>query len=85
MEDWNLEDILNEAEEENWPAKEIAGQVLFRCCVTDGRFNNFQIGFLTVITFLKKQFGPLGQGQEQAFKDLAKTLDNPGNLQGIMG
>lgn len=83
MEGRGLEDILNEAEEKNWPAKEIAGQVLFRCCITNGKFNNFQVGFLAVMTFLNKHFGTLGQGQEQAFKDLAKTLNNPGNLQGV--
>jgi hypothetical protein len=31
MEDWGLEDILNEAETGNWSAKEIASQVLARC------------------------------------------------------
>lgn len=85
MEEWGLEDILHEAETKNWPAKEIAGQVLFRCCVTDGKFNNFQVGFLAVMAYLRHQFGSLGQGEGQAFKDLASTLNNPGNLQGIMG
>ncbi len=85
MADRGLEDILDEAELHDWPAKEIAGQVLARCCLTDGKFNNFVAGFLTVITFLKDQLGPLGQGEQQAFADLAKVLNNPGAPQGITG
>ena len=85
MADRGLEDILDEAEQQDWPAKEIAGQVLARCCLTDGKFNNFQVGFLTVITFLKDQLGSLGQGEQQAFADLAKLLKSPNAVQGIAG
>lgn len=43
MEDYGLEEILDEAEVDNWPATTIAGQVLLRCCVTAGKFNNFPL------------------------------------------
>jgi hypothetical protein len=83
MEDWGLEDVLNEAEANNWPPKEIAAQALAWCCVTGGKFNNFQVGLLAVLTFLNDQFGPLGQGSSQAFQDLVKVLNNPGTLPAI--
>jgi hypothetical protein len=59
MEDWGLEDILNQAETENWPVKRIACEVLSKCCVSDGKFNNFQVGLLAVIAFLNRQLGSL--------------------------
>ena len=49
-------------------------QFPFRCCVTDGRFNNFYIGVLSVIAFLNECCGSLGQGEQQAFQDLAVIL-----------
>ena len=85
MENRGLEDILNEAEANNWSAKEIAAQVLTRCCVTGGKFNNFQVGFLTVLTFLNDQFGSLGASAPQAFQDLAQVLNNPGTPAAITG
>lgn len=85
MEDHGLEDILDDAEANNWPAKEIAGQVLARCCVTGGKFNNFQVGLLAVMTFLNDQFGPLGQGTQAAFRDLVSILNKQGTLQAVMG
>ena len=84
MEDWGLEAILDDAEANNWSAKEIAGQVLARCCVSNGTFNNFQVGLLSVMTYLNDQFGPLGQGAQQAFQDLVNVLNNPGTLQAIL-
>jgi hypothetical protein len=82
MENWGLEEILNEAEAHNWPAREIAGRVLARCCVTEGKFNNFQVGLLAVMTFLNDQFGSLGTGAQQAFQDLVQILYNPGTPRG---
>ncbi len=37
------------------------------------------------MTFLNDQFGSLGQGAQQAFRDLVNVLNNPGSLQAIMG
>jgi hypothetical protein len=74
MEDRGLEDVLEAAEAGNWSAKSIAAQVLLRCCVTGGKFNNFYVGLLTVVTFLNDRLGPLGQGEQQAFQDLADIL-----------
>jgi len=85
MESWGLEEVLDEAEANNWSAREIAGQVLARCCVTNGTFNNFHVGLLSVLTFLNDQFGPLGQGAQQAFRDLVSILNNPGTPQAIRG
>jgi hypothetical protein len=47
-----LEDILEAADADDWSASEIVIQVLARCCVEDGRFNNQQARILAVITFL---------------------------------
>jgi hypothetical protein len=85
MEDHGLEDILNESEANDWPAKEIAGQVLVRCCVTNGKFNNFYVGLLAVMAFLNDQFGSLGQGTQAAFQDLASILNKQGTPQAVMG
>jgi hypothetical protein len=85
MEDRGLEEILDEAEANNWSAREIAAQVLARCCVTDGKFNNFQVRLLSVMTFLNDQFGPLGQGELQAFRDLVAILNRQGTPQAIVG
>jgi hypothetical protein len=74
MESHALEELLQEAESGAWPPKQIAGQALFRCCVTDGTFNNFQVGLLSVMTFLNEHLGTLGQGEFQAFKDLVNIL-----------
>lgn len=76
--DFGLEDVLADAEEGSWSAKEIACQVLARCCITDGKFNNCMVAFLAVIQYLNEQCGPLGQQAHQAFADLAAVLDNPG-------
>jgi hypothetical protein len=83
MDDWGLEEILDDADNGDWPAQEIAAQALTRCCLTNGTFNNFQVGLLTVITFLRDQLPPLGQGEQQAFADLVAILKTAGNLQSI--
>ena len=85
MEKWGLEEILIAADAQNRPAIEIAARVLAECCVTNGRFNNFQVGLLAVIKFLNDVFGPLGQGQEQSIRDLLFILNNGGSFQAIMG
>jgi hypothetical protein len=85
MQEYGLEDVLEEAASQGWSAKEVAGQVLFRCCVTDGRFNNFQVGFLSVMVFLNEACGSLGTGWEQAFKDLASILKSSGTPEAIAG
>jgi hypothetical protein len=80
MEDRGLEPILNEAEASGWSARQIACQVLARCCVEEGRFNNFQVGLLAVLTFLREQVGPLS---EQGLRDLVAVLNNPGTAEAI--
>jgi hypothetical protein len=72
--DHGLEEILERAQLENWSAQDMAEQVIVRCCVNDGKFNNFAIGVLTVITFLRQQIGPLGRHAEQAVRDLHAIL-----------
>jgi hypothetical protein len=84
MEDRGLEDILNDAEAGDLPAKDIAGRVLAECCVTGGTFNGFQVGLLAVMAFLNERFGSLGQGEQQAFQDLVTILQTQGTLQAIM-
>ena len=78
-----LEDVLDEAAVGDWSAQEIAAQVLARCCVEDGRFNNFTVGIFAVATYLNEQFGRLGQGEQQAFRDLLAVLNGGGSLEAI--
>lgn len=85
MEDWGLEDILLDADANDTPAKELAARVLAECCVTNGRFNNFQVGLLAVVKFLNDTFGPLGQGQQQSLQDLLSILNGGGSYQAILG
>jgi len=85
MDEHGLEEILDEAEANAWSAQEIAGQVLFRCCVADGQFNNFYVGLLSVMTFLNDCFGSLGQGEQQAFQDLVGILNQQATLPAILG
>ncbi len=75
--DRGLEEILEQAEQNGWAVKEMAAQLLFRCCLTDGRFNNFQVGFLAIMTFLNEQLDPPG---EQAYRDLAQILRTSPNI-----
>ncbi len=79
-----LEDILEEADANNWSASEIVVQVLARCCVEDGRFNNQQARILAVITFLNERYGRL-QGERQAFIDLLAVLNSGGSVGAIRG
>ncbi len=83
MTDDGLEDILEEANEGNWGARQIAITVLADCCVEEGSFNNFQVGFTAVVLFLREQLGPLGAGEEQAFRDLLAILNSGGTIEAI--
>ena len=85
MDEHGLEDILEKADDEDWSSTEIASQVLFQCCVTDGKFNNFQVGLLTVMTFLNVHVKRLGDGEQQAFQDLVSILRIGGTLEAIRG
>src|SRR5207237_726238 len=76
MRDRGLEDILKEADANNWSPQEIASVVLTECCLEDGVFNNFIDGVYSVMLYLN-QFVNLGQGREQAYKDLADILRGP--------
>jgi hypothetical protein len=75
-----LEDVLHEAEANNWSPQEIAAQFLATCCLTDGKFNNFQAGFLAAMTFLNELLDPPG---DQAYRDLAQILQTAGNIDTI--
>jgi hypothetical protein len=75
-----VEDVLQGAEANAWSAQEMAAQFLARCCLTEGKFNNFQAGFLAAMTFLNEQLDPPG---DQAYKDLAKLLMSGGNIDAI--
>src|SRR2546421_8260257 len=76
LEDFDVDAVLEEAEAQGWDAREIACQVLFRCCVEDGQFNNFQAGFLAVANFIDSQATPLKQHRERALKDLLSILNS---------
>jgi hypothetical protein len=71
MDEWNLEEILMQANEHDHSATQIAAAVLWRCCCTDGRFNNFHVGFLSVAQHLREQKGDIGT---QPFQDLASIM-----------
>ncbi len=75
-----LEDVLQEAESSHWQPQEMAAQFLARCCLAEGKFNNFQAGFLAVMTFLNEQLGSPG---DQAYRDLAQILKTAGNIEAI--
>ena len=75
LEDFGLEDILEKATVEDLSAQDIAVEVLAGCCVSEGRFNNCQVGLLAVMQFLKEQLGPPG---DQAFTDLVSILNGGG-------
>jgi hypothetical protein len=75
-----LEDILQQAESNNWSPQEMAAQLLAICCLQEGKFNNFQAGFLAAMTFLNEQLDPPG---DQAYYDLAQILKTAGNIDAI--
>jgi len=83
MDDFGVGEVLEEAEAGNWSAKEIACQVLVRCCVTDGTFNNFQVGFLAVANFIDSQYRPLGKHRVQALQELQSILSTAGTEQAV--
>lgn len=84
MKDYGLEDILIDADTNDISAKELAARVLAECCVEDGKFNKFQVGLLTVLSFLRETFGQLPQGEQQSIRDLVSILDSGGSFQAIM-
>ena len=71
MDDWGLEEILTKANEDNHSATQIAAAVLWRCCCTDGKFNNFHVGLLAVMQYLNEQEERIGT---QPFQDLAAMM-----------
>jgi hypothetical protein len=71
MDDRGLETILIEAQDKNLSATEIAALVLWECCCTDGKFNNFIVGFLSVVQYLNEQEQDIGL---QPYKDLASMM-----------
>lgn len=80
---FGVDEVLEEADAANSSAQELACQVLFRCCVHNGKFNNFQIGFLAVANFLESECRPLGKQRLQALQDLRTVLDGGGLEQAI--
>ena len=78
--DRGLEDVLQGAQANDWSSQEMAAQLLTTCCLTDGKFNNFQAGFLAVMAFLNDQFKSPG---DRAYKDLAEILKTAGNINAI--
>jgi hypothetical protein len=78
--DRGLEDILERADTEGWSLKQMTTQVLARCCLTEGKYNGFQVAFLAVMTFLNEQGKSPG---DQAYHDLAQILKTAGTLQAI--
>ncbi|MBY0526920.1 MAG: hypothetical protein K2R98_26235 [Gemmataceae bacterium] len=75
-----LEGVLQDADSNHWSPQEMAAQLLATCCLTDGKFNNFQVGFLAVMTFLNEQLHSPG---DQAYRDLAQILKTTGNINAI--
>jgi hypothetical protein len=79
-----LEDILDEAEANGWDFREIAAQVLAWCCVEGGRFApRHMIRFRAVIGYLNHLYGPLKQGEQQAWTDLVSILNEGGSLAAV--
>jgi len=81
--DYVLEDLLIEADAADSSPQEIAIRVLLECCVEGGKFNGFQVGFLAVMTYLNERLGRLGQGEQQAFRDLANILTTSPTRQAV--
>lgn len=75
--------LLDEADASEWNDLEIAANLLWKCCMADGKYNKFHIGFLTAISYLNDQRGTFS-GQEQAFKDLLGIMNQGGPLEAIM-
>jgi hypothetical protein len=68
-----LENILIWGEETNASTKDLAVRLLVDCCVTNGKFNNFQVGLLTLFKYLGAS-----QNEIQVMKDLLAILDSGG-------
>jgi hypothetical protein len=83
LNDYGLEGILLEADAAGSSPREIATRVLLECCVEQGTFDGFQVGFLAVMTYLNEQLGRLGQGEQQAFLDLANILNTTPTQQAV--
>ncbi|MGL4550768.1 MAG: hypothetical protein ACRC33_06240 [Gemmataceae bacterium] len=75
-----LEEVPEQGDVEDWAAQELATELLVRCCLTDGKFNNFFVALLTAIRFLNERLGEMG---EQATRDLVAVLKNPATADGI--
>src|SRR5436190_20608500 len=66
--DYGLQDILIEADAADSSSQEIATRVLLECCVENGQFNGFQVGFLAVMAYLNERLGRLGRASSKRFK-----------------
>lgn len=70
-----LDEILEAAEDEDLTAQEMATELLTRCCLEGGTFNNFMPPLLAVMEFLGQAISPF---TEQMLRDLRQVLINPG-------
>ncbi len=62
---------------------ELSTQAIWRLCMTDGKFNNFMVGFLTIMQFLKEQSGKPLVDRTQQFRDLASILNQGGPVEAV--
>jgi len=83
MSDQGVQEILEEADSDDWPAARIAATVLAECCVESGRFNNFHVCLVMVLEYLSDLFPRTGGINTQAVVDLVAILNAGGTQQAI--
>ena len=71
FDDFHVDEALDEADQGNLDAKALAALILWKCCCTNGKFNNAAIVFLAVVKLLRDLSGDIG---EQPFLDLGAML-----------
>jgi len=80
FDDFHVDDVLDEADRNDLDGKALAALVLWKCCCTQGKFNNASIIFLGVVKLLKDLYGEIG---EQPFLDLGAMLKRGTTVEAI--
>jgi hypothetical protein len=75
LEDWGLEQLLEDACVQGFDFRRLVSEAIFRLCITDGRMNNFTAGLYTIAQFIKEERRPQGVVWLQ---DLASMLKRGG-------
>ena len=80
-----LQAFLLDADARNYSTTQLAAECLWQFCVTNGKYNGFEVGICTAVLFLNGQMSRPNtlQTRQQSYQDLRTILDQGGPYQAI--